>query len=815
MGETDMRIEVALITFAVFSSLADARDARAQQATFVFPTNGSNSVDISQPFQWTSVPGVKAYYLYIGSAPGLKDYVDSGEIHATSYLVQSLPGNHLTYARIYTKIGNKQLYTDISFTTRPLARFTYPANGATKVSPTKAFEWTPVDGVQVYYLYVGTTPGAKDLWNSSEIQQTSYQGPTLPAGRVLHARLHTKFDNAWYAINISFTTDSVAAFVFPTNGAVSVDLSEPFRWTEVAGAQSYCVRVGSAPGLKDYVDTGEINATSYLVQSLPADRPLHARVYTKVEGKLPYTDINFTVPSKATFVFPTNAAANVDLAHPFQWTSAPGAEAYYLWVGTGLGLKDLVDTGEIHTTNYTVLKLPLERTLYGRIWTRKTGAGWLRHDITFRVARVVASFIHPRDGQVHVDPSLAIRWTPVADGRARFKLSIGTTPGGKDLVDTNEMAQTSYQATALPADRTLYARVWTRVGTTWRYEDAAYTLAATVAPARIIIPTDGAANIDTGLPFQWTSVDLARGYRLRIGTSVGASDVHDSGTIRVTRRFVSNMPIGTPLFGHVETLIDGTSYGTDFTFTAGKPRDAMNQKIKSALWATNLVREMADQENYPYTWTELADVSLRLESYCTDYASTLVSVLTQMNIPFARRVNVTFNDNMIDTHVVVELLDTVQNRWIILDPSFSVAMKRASNGAWATAEEVQQATRTKQWEDITYEFLGHFGDTLVRRYSLDYPMLYLNVYHQEVPLGQGETVLPYLQQVAAPVSGPRSFYVAQCLDGTAITLKVDGRSTTIPCLGVDSTSYVFSANSITPARSSGRFKLYRPIRNVF
>jgi hypothetical protein len=60
---------------------------------------------------------VQAYYLYMGSSPGAKDYVDSGETLATSRLV-TLPAARTIYVRMWAKVGGAWRYTDSSFTTQ-------------------------------------------------------------------------------------------------------------------------------------------------------------------------------------------------------------------------------------------------------------------------------------------------------------------------------------------------------------------------------------------------------------------------------------------------------------------------------------------------------------------------------------------------------------------------------------------------------------------------------------------------------------------------------------------------------------------------
>src|SRR5262249_9763779 len=98
----------------------------------------------------------------------------------------------------------------------------------------------------------------------------------------------------------------------------------------------------------------------------------------------------------ATFTYPSADAQNVDTAEPFSWTAVPGALAYYLYVGTSQGAKDLVNTGEIPQTSYTVPPLPIGVTLWARIWTKKaTAPNWSYAEITFTAAPRYATFIYP------------------------------------------------------------------------------------------------------------------------------------------------------------------------------------------------------------------------------------------------------------------------------------------------------------------------------------------------------------------------------------------------------------------------------------
>jgi hypothetical protein len=165
-------------------------------AKFLYPAQGE-AIDLSKPFQWTIVPNAQAYYLYVGTTPGSKNLIDTGEISSTSFKAFLLPAGPTLYARIYTKINNTWQFSDVSFRVTG-SGFMYPTNGDLNVNRTKYFFWTAISNAQAYYLYVGTSPGAKDIIDSGETQANSYGMQRVPAGVDLYAIIWTKLPNgAW------------------------------------------------------------------------------------------------------------------------------------------------------------------------------------------------------------------------------------------------------------------------------------------------------------------------------------------------------------------------------------------------------------------------------------------------------------------------------------------------------------------------------------------------------------------------------------------------------------------------------------------
>jgi hypothetical protein len=799
--------------------------AQTVSSVLTYPKNLAANVDLLQPIQWTSVANAQAYYLYVGSTLGAKDLVNTGETLNTSFPALNLPPNQTIYARLWTRVNNAWTYVDSTFVAAPVVKstVTYPANGAIDADLTRPIQWTSVANAQAYYLYVGTTVGAKDLVNTGETLKTSYLSANLPHSVTLYARMNTKVGGVWRYIDSTFTVAPRARITWPADGASNVNLSQPIQWTSVAGVQAYYLYVGSTPGGKDLVNSGETLQTSYLATNLPGGRTVYARLWTKANNVWRYADTTFTTatppPAISTLVFPADHAVEVDQTQPFRWTAIDNAQTYYLYIGSTPGAKDVVDSYETTSTSLLIssrrgVPLPTHVTLYARLFTRVAGA-WRYRDSTFTASPMAPEFVYPVDGAVGVDVTLPFRFTPPAAATS-YELRIGTSPGKYNLFVSGTLLTPSVTVRGLPSSGTLYARAFSKTGVTTMYTDIAFTLAASVQPATITTPANGAIGFDTAQAFQWTPIPLARGYRLTIGTALGTNDLHDSGEIQVTRRFVPNLPSG-PLFGRVQTKIDAAWYSTDFNFSVGANTISAASQIDTAFWATDFVRSMAGDDNRPYSWTELAQRKFR--AYCSDYAIILLKVWTEINGQFAAsRLDVTLNPNGVDAHTLVELLNPETQARMLLDPTFDLTAKRTADGSYATAEDVSAATHNQQWTDISYVFLGPLNDHYGKTYIMDYPLLYNDIYHsgQHWTNGQGAPVLPYMNELTMPVSGTRQAVAIGCGTDKTAVLSIDGVEQVIDCSGVDGLSHIFYASTLVPtAQTRETVKVYRPQRNVF
>jgi hypothetical protein len=807
-------------------------------ATITYPANGATNADLSQPIQWTAVAGAQAYYLYVGSTLGTNDLVNTGEIQRTSYASANIPIGQTVYVRLYTLLGGAWLHADSIFSgvaapTAPVtATITYPANGATSADLSQPIQWTTVANAQAYYLYVGSTLGTNDLVNTGEIQKTAYSPTNLPVGQTVYARLYTLVGDLWLHADSTFsaapTAPVTATITYPANGATNANLSQSIRWTTVANAQAYYLYVGSTLGASDLVNTGEILQTSYATTNIPTTgQAVYARLYTELGGVWGSTDSSFTAQAlTAGLTYPTAGTQGVTAGVLFTWNAIPNADAYFLSIGTTPGAQDVASSDEIQTTTYLPPSILTFRTLYARLSTEVGGVWRQAPDVAFVTGSLAAQIIFPIRGSVGVLLNQPFEWTTVS-GAQGYRLVVSSTAAGSDILDTGTIQQTTYTAASLPADRILYGRVYTLVNGTWWYADTVFTLMSVVPPAAMSYPTDGMAGVDTGQPLQWNAVDIADGYRLELGTLPGANDLHDSGTVRATRRFVPDVPTGVTIYGRLSTSIGGQWTAQAFTFTAVTSTIAATTKVTNALWATHAVWSMAPLSGSPLQGSpqiaaELSDVlsgEAKTAPVCTDYALELQSVLAQMNIGSSVQIlNVALNPNGYDGHTLVEMQNDDTGRWMMLDPTFDLSVKRASDGEWATADEMSIATVAGRWSDMSYEFTSTSGDKWVRQYYLDYPLLFVDVYHwgQDAVNGVGGAVLPYLTPAAQSATGAQQVMVVGCSGTTSAELLIDGTVQTLDCSGVNQLSHAFLATNVGATSSTpASLTLYSPLRFVF
>lgn len=345
-------------------------------ARLLAPIAGQRGVTSAQVFEWNAVPEAEGYYLTIGTEPGARDIAHTKQSQQTWSTVLTLPAQQRLYASVWTKHAGTWSSTDTEFDSAPKSMLVYPYDTANDTSADETFLWSRVTDATSYYLHVGTTPGGKDIADTGETTAVSFDVKGLQPDQTLYASIHSLVKDVWQVDAVTFTTSLSARFTRPLAGDGS-DLGQGLAWTRILGAEGYSVQVGSAPGLGDLLDSGEVLRTSVDTPALPAGKPLYATISTKHGGEWRSRDATVTLAGAALVLPATRkagAGATIDNKHAvFTWTTISNAQAYYLYVGTAPGAKDVVDSGETQATSFTAKSLPAGTRLHVSVWTKADG----------------------------------------------------------------------------------------------------------------------------------------------------------------------------------------------------------------------------------------------------------------------------------------------------------------------------------------------------------------------------------------------------------------------------------------------------------
>jgi hypothetical protein len=388
------------------TSLRSVLLAPANNAINVPQTNGMVT------FTWTPLPGIfgpgqNYYYVKIGSRWGSADVNQSGEIYVCCSWSSHVDTGGPWYVRLYTfdKANGALRFTDSVFTVAPQFSYqfsvmTSPQDGSTNIPVSATMTWSTVPSAINNFLYVGTFPGKADVMGTGEITTNSTLVNHLRGGAQHYLRIWTQeSDGGWPWSDISITAAQQSELVQPANNAVLLQpvyraafggpsgarLPMLFQWTQVLGAQTYFLYIGSSCGIDDVFGSSETLATSMIVNLRP-NTTYCARIWTKDSNgtwRIGPADITFMTSPLSMVTSPSDNATGVTLPVQISWTSVPTVAAYFLYVGSAPGLADVYGTGEIQTTTVTISNLQAGKLYYLRLWTKDSVGGWRYTDSTF------------------------------------------------------------------------------------------------------------------------------------------------------------------------------------------------------------------------------------------------------------------------------------------------------------------------------------------------------------------------------------------------------------------------------------------------
>ena len=460
------------------------------KAVITSPAPGSTLSGSSITFTWTAGAGAALYWLDVGSVAGGVDFFDQNLGLATSQAVTGLPTDGSTvYVRLWTGFGSTYQYNDYTYKASggsTKAVLTGPPPASILTSGTVTFTWSAGTGATAYYLYVGTVQGLGDVYSQNVGLATSQTVSGIPTnGSTVYVRLWTLFGSNWQYNDYTYTAsggNTKAVMLLPVPGTVLSGASVTFTWSAGTGATAYYLYVGTVQGLGDVYSQNVALITSQAVSGIPVNgSPVYVRLWTLFGSTWQFNDYTYTAQggnTKAAIISPTPGSGLSGASVTFTWSSATGASAYWIDIGSTAGGFDLYSQSQALATSQTVTGLPTDgRTIYVRLWTA-AGGTWQYNDYTFKAAGggTKAAILTPAPSSTLTGSSVTFTWSS-ATGASAYWIDIGTTAGGFDLYSQGQALATS-QTIGLPTGGiTVYVRLWTAVGGVWQYNDYTYKAA--------------------------------------------------------------------------------------------------------------------------------------------------------------------------------------------------------------------------------------------------------------------------------------------------------------------------------------------------
>jgi hypothetical protein len=676
-----------------------------------------------------------------------------------------------------------------------------PANGATQIDPSAPFSWTTASGAQAYYLYVGTSVGAKDVYNSGAITVTTKSVPGLATGTTYYIRLWTEFNGVWnHFVDSTFTTGfGTAHLTYPLNGQTNTDPFLPFTWSSVPAAQSYALAVGTTPGSSNVFNGSPTTATTITVPGLQPSTTYYTTLSTQFSSGTLSASTSFTTGTGlAHLITPANGAVNVDPGAPFTWNAVSDAQVYDAYVGTSVGAQNVWVSNAVTTTTVTPSNLQAGTLYFVRLWTEK-GNTWYHVDTSFTTGFGTAHMTYPTNGATNIDPYAPFTWTMIANAQS-YSLWVGTSVGTSNVYNSGPLTATSQVIPGLLQNTTYFLRLFTQTSQGTSTADTSFTTG--LGLAHLVAPAASASAVDPFQPFSWNSVPGAQFYYLWVGTTPGATDVYSTGSVpsTVTSTVVPGLLGGLTYYARMWTFINNKWLAVNTTFSTATqplPSDA-NAFRNTVQQQTGAVRLMTQGTgNTPTPGTSLAQqvaAAGHTQALCTDFARTLLPMLLGQRISTRLR-DVVFDGANLETHEMTEYYDPFLNQWIDTDPTFGVTYWNPSTTTGLSVNQISADVVAQNFGAIPTTFVTNNGTVYVNNYYMDPILLYLNV----LPTGQATTQgpvanspLPYMTQLGTSAIGQAGHYVfsfASQNDAVTISDPIQGTLTIRPSNGTQFSSY--------------------------
>ncbi|MCP4351651.1 MAG: hypothetical protein GY795_39805 [Desulfobacterales bacterium] len=513
----------------VFNSdvVCTACDYRPVTAVIQTPAEGAVLNSADETFAWNN-SGADRYWMRIGTFPGTGDVYNDDQGANTSVTVRNLPHSGETlYVRLSSEISGYWVHTERTYTAcdyRPMtAVMQTPAEGAVLNSTDETFAWNN-SGADQYWLWIGTSQGANDVYSDGRGRDASVTVRNLPhSGETLYVRLSSEISGYWVHTEQTYTacdyTRLKAVMQSPLPGSVLNSETETFVWNS-SGASRYWLWIGTSEGGKDLYSDGHATDTSRTVSDLPVSGgTVYVRLFSMINGvwfhndytyreNLPVPSVSITADKKVT-----DTGGSVVLT----WNSE-GAETCVIGP----------DIGSVNP-NDSVTVTPDATTVY--FITASNAGGQAEAGVVVRVVPAITlNITSPLHGNVISGPDIMVRGTVTSTAWDETGVTVNgisaAVSSGEFIVNHVPLAEGENVITAVAADpygNTYKSSVTVNAGTGGDYIRLTAVAGAGIPPFETILRFDSSfAPVDPTLTGTCPGAEIAAGSDGKYSVSIAS-----------------------------------------------------------------------------------------------------------------------------------------------------------------------------------------------------------------------------------------------------------------------------------------------------
>lgn len=538
-------------------------------------------------------------------------------------VIPDISGNRIVW--IDQRNGGNEIYlTEIDFSEPVPAQLKTPQPGTSLTSSTVTFSWSPATAGWPYGLFIGTRPGASNIYANAQLigLSVSLTSNAFVSGLPIYVQLTSPLpDGVSTALDYTFTTGGVfspAEIISPIPGTTLVgDPTKPpyfirdltFKWTPGIGAAKYWMNVFSQDFFKTFPN---LTGTQISALRIPlAGKPIVVQLWSFLNGAWVNKEYIYQTlaPEPPQLVGPPPGSIISTSNVTFNWNPGIGIEAYRLWVGTtGAGSSDVYNKDLGLNTTAAVTGIAMNgQPLYVRLGFKIVGVWYALDYIYTRFLPVKPFLVQPTPNAVLDDGLEYFSWTSGTFNVQEYRLSVGTQgPGSTDIYHVTHPNNSFFtKVSIIPLNgQPVYARLSFKINNVWESVDSMYTA---IHASAITVPLPNSTLNSANVTFQWnngggqvTANGIAIGtcYDIDIQPSC-FRNIYQGPFSSHSQELVNNIPLnGNLIYVRLWSRITGFPYipGAIFAYQAGTQVEH-NQKTAVNQNFTNVALQKSFAQN--------------------------------------------------------------------------------------------------------------------------------------------------------------------------------------------------------------------------